>query len=238
MLARCLEREQPGAHAEEIMRAVADALRSAGDPSSGAPPDVAPLFDLLRTYRADDAVALLERSAGDWSEYAVIALADLPDGAGIPSVTALALTADAGDRSFAFRVLAQATAENQEARDELVALAHAGEIPDDVWPAMAEALAGRRLRLARGMFDGTPLGDRGVGGPQPRRTYYVQWLNVRYEEDVVSTDWSDDGVDRQLAVIDGLREATSSPAAVQALQRARESLQRRRGDADPPIPGG
>jgi hypothetical protein len=58
------------------------------------------------------------------------------------------------------------------------------------------------------------------------KSYFVEWTNVRYEQDVVSADWSDEQVAQQLALIDDLIEAVSSPAAVQALQQARTSLQR------------
>jgi hypothetical protein len=41
------------------------------------------------------------------------------------------------------------------------------------------------------MFDGTPLGAD--TNARAWKTYYVEWLNVRYEEDVVSAEWPTSG---------------------------------------------
>ena len=216
MLARILEREQPGAHREEMIHAASEALRAA---EHGLPPDVGPLFDLLASDGTGPALAELERSAPRWEAYALIALADVPDGAGIPSVAALARGADS---QLAFRILAQTGGQYGDAGDALLDLARAGRIPDGSWPAIGEALAGKQLRLSTRMFDGTPLAAD--ASAPVRKTFYVQWLNVRYEEDVVSAGWSDERVDRQLALIEDLRAAASSPAAEDALQYARRAL--------------
>jgi hypothetical protein len=73
------------------------------------------------------------------------------------------------------------------------------------------------------MFAGTPLAAARPTAPDgraaPWKSYYIEWLNVRYEQDVVSTDWSADQVEHQLALIDDLREATSSPAALRRCYR-------------------
>jgi len=240
MLARSLEKEEPGVHSEAVIEAISDALKWAEQSPARASPDVGPLFDLLRGYRGEQAVALLERSATEWGEYALIALADLPEGAGIPSLTALAKAADpaVANPVLPFRILAQATVEYGEAGDALVDLARAGRIPDEVWGAMAEALQGKHLRWSSKMFDGTPILESDTTASDRRsplwKNYYIEWLNVRYEQDVVSEDWSDERVEHQLALIGDLGEATSSPAAVQALQHARESLERARGEGSRP----
>jgi hypothetical protein len=227
MLARILEREEPGAHGDEVIQAASEALLAAEQGPVRASPDVGPLFDLLASYGSERAVTELERSAPRWEAYALIALADVPDGGGIPSVAALARSADAplADPDLPFRILAQTAGEYGDAGDALLDLARAGGIPDESWAAIGEALAGRQLGLSSRMFDGTPLGsDRSA---PVWRTYYVEWLNVRYEEDVVSAEWPDERVDRQLALIDDLRTAASSSAAEQALDAARRSLEAR-----------
>jgi len=92
------------------------------------------------------------------------------------------------------------------------------------------------------MFDGTPLAEEREAAPAGRsplwRSYYVEWLNVHYEEDLVSAGWSAEQVARQLAVIDDLSEVASSPTAVQALQQARTALLHARGDDDRSVAGG
>jgi hypothetical protein len=231
MLARTLEGEEPGVHRASIVGALGDALLRAEETPTRERPDVGPVFDVLRACGGKQAIAVLERSVPRWGEYALIALAGLPDGAGIPSLVGLAATTGApiANDVVPFQALAQATASYPEAGDALVDLTRAGQIPDRVWGAMSEALGGKHLQFSGKMFDGTPLAGDGIvaaGGRVPVwRSYYIEWQNVRYEQDVVSAAWSGDQVEQQLALIDDLLEATSSPAAVQALQHARVSLQ-------------
>jgi hypothetical protein len=238
LLARSLEEEEPGAHGEQVIQAIRNALQWAERAPIEESPDVGPLFDLLHAYGGPQAVAVLEQSLPEWGEYALIALADLPEGAGIPRLTALAGAADApvANSVLPFQVLAQTTVLYPEAGDALLDLARAGQIPDQVWGAVGEALEGKQLRFSGRMFAGTPLAEDGrvaSGGRAPLwKSYYIQWLNMRYEQDVVSADWSAEQVDHQLALIDDLRAAASSPAAIQALQQARASLRRGRGEED------
>src|SRR5207237_8305556 len=100
-----------------IMHAVGDVLAGAAGAPAKAVPDVGPLFDLLRAYGGPDAVSLLERSVPQWGEYALIALAGVPDGAGIPSLTALARSADVrvANAALPFQILAQAASQHAEA---------------------------------------------------------------------------------------------------------------------------
>jgi hypothetical protein len=232
MLARALENEEPGVHGDEVMEAVANALHGAVQAPVKESPDVGPLFDLLRGYGGDDAVAVLEACEPEWREYSLIALAGLPDGAGIPSLTAFAETPDgaAKDPVLPFQMLAQAALQYPEAGDAIVDLARDGQIPDDVWNAMGDAFAGRHLQFSGKMFDGTPLAENGTvrsgARPPALKSYYVEWMNVRYEQDVVSANWSAEQVAQQLALIDDLLDTVSSPAAVQALEQARMSLER------------
>jgi hypothetical protein len=243
LLARSLEDEEPGVHGEQVMRAVRNALLSAERAPEGSSPDVAPLFDLLRAYGGKQALPLLERSLSEWGEYALITLANLPEGVGISSLTALAGANDAAvDAVLPLQVLAQTAVPYPEAGDALVDLARAGQIPDRAWGAIGEALEGKELRFSGRMFAGTPLAADGPraseGGAPLWKSYYVEWLNIRYEQDLTSADWSPEQVDQQLALIDSLREATSSSAALEALRQAQVSLLRRRGEGESPLPDG
>ena len=109
ILARGLEADAPGAHTDAVLQAIDDTLAWARDARES--PDLAPLFDLLRTYGGARAVSLLERSVPQWGEYAVIALAELPDGDGIPALTSLAGAENAPleNHVLPFQALAQAT---------------------------------------------------------------------------------------------------------------------------------
>lgn len=228
MLARGLDADEPGAHAEAVLQAIDDTLRWAGE--APETPDLAPLFGLLQTYGGARAAALLQQSIPRWDEYALIALAGLPDGAGVQALATVA-TAPPGpieNPSLAFQALAQATSQSPNAAQALVDLARAGRIPDGAWGPLADALRGKELRLSRTMFDGTPLADPQANDASARsqawRSYYIEWLNVRYEEDVVAARWSPDVIERQRALIDELLASASSSGAAEALRRARASL--------------
>jgi hypothetical protein len=244
LLARSLDGEEPGLHRAEVLRTIGDVLEGAAHADAREAPDVSPLFDLLRTYGGDEAVGILERSVPRWGEYALIALASLSDGAGLSSVVAIADGAGAAvaNPALPFQILAQSAVQYPDAGNALVALARAGQIPEDVWGAMSEALEGKELRFPGTMFDGTPLVEnatRPSNGPSSRwKTYYIEWLNVRYEQDVAAAEWSTEQIDQQLALIDDLRDVASTPTAVRALQQARAALQRLRHDDERSIPEG
>ena len=230
LLARNLEEAAPGAHGEQVIAAIHDALQWAERTPVEESPDVGPLFDLLRAYGGTAAAqTILQQSLPAWTEYALIALAELPEGLGVPTLTTLADPANApvSNSILPFQVLAQTTALYPEAADALLDLARTGRIPDEAWGAVGEALEGKQLRFSGRMLAGTPLAAEGVpsvGSASRWKSYYIQWLNMRYEQAVVSAGWSAEQIDRQLALIDDLGEVVSSPAARQALQQAQASL--------------
>jgi hypothetical protein len=51
---------------------------------------VGPLFEALQKFGGPSAVPDLEQATGQWKYYATMALAQLPDGAGIPSLIQMA----------------------------------------------------------------------------------------------------------------------------------------------------
>ena len=223
MLARGLEAEEPGVHTDVVLDAVDDALHWAED--AGTAPDLGPLFEILGGQRGERAVAILERVLPEWEEYAVIALVGLPEGAGIPTLTSLVASSDAPveNRVLPLQALAQATADTPAAAETLLELARDGRIPDAAWSAVGDVLAGRHLRFSSRMFDRTPLAAAETQ-PAAWRSYFIEWLNVRYEQDVVSTGWSAARVQQQLELIDALLNAAPSAVAARALEQARAAL--------------
>ena len=91
------------------------------------------------------------------------------------------------------QVLAQATADSSAAAGVLVDLARTGRIPDQAWAALGDALGGKHLQFSRTMFDGTALAEPSASGagdrPTAWKSYYIEWLNVRYEQDIVTAAW-------------------------------------------------
>ena len=94
---------------------------------------------------------------------------------------------------------------------------------------LSEALAGKYLQFPSQLSGGTLFAgkDADVSGIEAPflRGYYDDERNIKYEQRLVSADWSAKQINQQLALIDKLLAVTSGPAGVTALQEARESLQ-------------
>ena len=164
--------------------------------------------------------------------YALMALAGLPDGEGVSSLAALAADPNvpvAHKTAGPFQMLAQASAEHVQAGKALVELAQARQIPDQAWNAVANALAGKHWQFPSRLPDGTLPGKHAAevsdAGAPFVRGFYDDQRHVLYEERAVAGTWSAPQVRQQLALIETLLGATHAPAAAQALQQARETLQ-------------
>jgi HEAT repeat protein len=247
MLARNLEEAAPGVYRDEAVRIAGNVLQQMAEADGQV--DVRPLFELLRDLGGTEAAAVLEqfpvnadavqylRNNNKYISptvrtYALIALADLPDEEGIQGLAALASDPNVPVEHRTeepFRMLAQASADQVQAGKVLVDLTQAGQIPDRAWSAIADALAGKHLQFPSQLSGGTLPGQNdadlsGVDAPFVR-AYYDDEHHIKYEERSVLADWSAKQITQQLTLIDQLIGATHSPAAVQALQQARASLQ-------------
>ena len=157
---------------------------------------LAPLFEVFQKYGDQSVAGVLEAAAGKWNYYATLALAGLPDGAGIPSLVRLArdpAITGVGNGDFALRPLAQAAMQYPEAGTALVEQARLNQIPDSAWPTVAASLAGNYIEY----------GDQIFGSTAP------------------PVVWTSDQIHQRVALIDQILAATSNGAAQQALQNAR-----------------
>lgn len=96
-LAKTLDAQSPGQYQQAILDAVRQQLNMSGmDQLGGA--NVLPLFQVLAGEAANGAnvSADLAQYAEKWPYYSAIALATLPDGAGVPSLTQIAQSAGRG----------------------------------------------------------------------------------------------------------------------------------------------
>jgi hypothetical protein len=173
-----------------------------------------------------------------------MALAGLPEGEGVPVLIAEAYnpTVPLEHKSqFPVQMLAQAATQSPEAQNALLDLARSGGIPDSAWEAIADTLAGKHMQFPNQLFEGpalegfeaTALGDDPAGGSGVEasdllRHYYIEYLNMSYDQRLASANWSDEQIVQQLVLIDELLDATSSPVALSALEEAEQSL---RGDS-------
>ena len=157
--------------------------------------NVTPLFEVLQKYGDEGVIDLLEKASGKWNFYATLALAGMPDGAGIPALVRMAqahasAAEDNGD--LALRPLAQAAMQFPQARASLLEQARLNQVPDKAWPGIAASLAGN----------------------------YMQYGNQLFGNTAPPVVWSKEQIDLRLHLIDQMIAATTSPTGKQLLQSA------------------
>ena len=217
LLAKNLAQLEPEQHQAEVLSAVHDALAMAADKNlEGA--DVGPLFEVLQKYGG--AISQLEQATGQWKYYATMALAQLPDGAGIPSLKRMVQDPNGADA--ALQMLAQMSAQYPEARAVLLDQVHSGKIAANIWPYLISPLAGDQFQVQDSAFDGTANLARG----SEVRTTHISYGN----QNVISApdaNLTPAQIDQQMKLVDELMAATSDPAALKALQQSKDQLSRR-----------
>lgn len=222
-LARNLEEAQPGQDREQALAAARGALQAAAqsrDPNL----DVAPLFEVFQHYGDASAIPDLEGALGTWKYYATIALADLPDGAGIPAILRMADPATgSGNRIVALEMVAQLAPNNPGVRDFLLAQASANQIPPNVWPYLTSPLSGDQY---------FPVDSAITTYPQLQswsdvRTTRINSGNQNLYMLPGYQSLSADELNARLALVDDLARVANDPAAVRTLQQVRETLSRR-----------
>jgi hypothetical protein len=218
ILAQDLEKLEPGVHQQEAVEAARQSLEIASTRKLETA-DVAPLFEVLQKYGGAGVVTELEKAAGHWNYYGPIALAQLPEGAGIPSLVQLAQDPQAANatRDAAMQMLALVSDQSTEARAALVEQARLNRISEFAWGLIAPALSGDRVAFENSAFD-----DRGslpqVAGVRSTGTSDNQHF---YSAPVEVTDSQ---ATQRTALIDELLSVATGPAAQQVLQQSRASL--------------
>jgi hypothetical protein len=194
-LAKGLEQQLPPDQFRSVVLAAASETLAQALSGQWNGRNVTPLFEVLQKYGDQGVIGLLEKSSSKWNFYATLALAGMPDGAGIPALVRMAqaqASAAGGNGDFALRPLAQAAMQFPEARASLLEQARLNQVPETAWPGIAASLAGN----------------------------YIQYGNQLFGSTVPPVVWSKEQIDLRLALIDQMIAATPSPAGKQVLQNA------------------
>jgi hypothetical protein len=137
-----LENAWPGKHSDSVLAAAEQALIEA-DPATYFP---AEFFELLSALGNEETALVLAESPLDHGAYASIALASLPEGAGLPALELQARQFEAGrdtiEGRLAIQLLAQQAPRYPQAAAALIELAERGAIPHDLWPYVLDLVAG------------------------------------------------------------------------------------------------
>ena len=220
-LAQDLEKLEPGQHRQEAVDAAQQTLAMANGHKLETA-DVAPLFEVLQKYGAGAVVPELVKAAQQWAYYGPIALAQLPDGAGIPSLIQMAEDSKASNatRDAAMLSLAQVFDQSPEARTELVEQARTNGISEFAWRIMAPVLAGDQVGYLNSAFDGR----QGVPQVAGLRTTSTSDNQSFFS---IPAQVSPEQAGQRISLIDELLAAANGPVAKQILQEARASLANR-----------
>ena len=214
-LARNLEQLSPG----DYRTAAIDAARAAlADAISGKLPgtDIAPLFTLLQQYAGAEALQDFQNAGARWSYYSAIALGSLPDGTGVPALTQMATpdSANRNSRSAALQVLAQMASDSPEARAAFLEQAKT-DLPAATWIKIGSLLSGEQLQIGNRADTDVPEAAVKSTYTLPNQTFFTTSVLDRLSPDQLT---------QRIQLIDQILALTQQPAAVDALQRARNAL--------------
>jgi hypothetical protein len=219
-LAQSLEQQAPGQYGPMAMEAAREALAMAtAGKLEGR--DVGPLFNLLQQHGGADAIADLQGASSQYRYYAAIALANMPDGAGISALVQMVQDPDAlskGGRAPALQMLAEAVFQSPEARQALLEQARLNQIPGSTWVNIAQILAG----------------DKTLIGPAPIesgvRSFHLQAGNQNFYTMPDHSQWPPEMIQRNQDLIQqfmNLDSIKNNQIALQSLQNAFATLQTR-----------
>lgn len=218
LLAANLERLAPDqAHWRgEATQAAREALALAACRPPGDQ-DVAPLFEVLNRYGGASAVPHLELVSGNWNYYASMALAELPDGAGVSSLVRMAQEQKG---TIPFQMLVQLAPENAKARTALLEMAKTKTIPDSAWPHLQSVLQGQRFHFADSVFDES--GDTATH--HGMNMVHIAKGNQNYYMATDANRLSKEHLDQQTALVNDLAAVVQGPTATKVLEAAKTAL--------------
>jgi hypothetical protein len=198
-LAKGLENQLPPDQFRPVVLAAASESLAQALSGQWSGRNVTPLFEVLQKYGDEGVIGLLEKSSSKWGFYATLALAGMPDGAGIPALVRMVQnqsSAAAGDGDSALRPLAQAALQFSEARASLLEQARLNQVPEKAWSGIAASLAGNNIQYGNQLFGST----------------------------APPVVWSKEQINRRLDLINEMLGATTSPTGKQALQNAQTQM--------------
>ena len=223
VLARNLEEGSPGQYREQALAAARAALGNLAN-SPNPQTDVAPLFEIFQHYGDASVIPDLESAMGKWKYYATMALANLPEGAGIPTILRLAdADSGSGNRVVALEMVAQLATGNTTVRDFLTAQIQGNLIPPNLWPYLAAPLCGDQYFPVDSAITPYPT----LQSWSDLRTTHLSYGNQNLYTLPGNQNLTAEAISQRVALIDELLQLTTEPAALRTLQAARNTLSQR-----------
>lgn len=223
VLAHHLEEASPGQYRDTALRAAQDLLGKATS-AEGSTADVGPLFEVLGRYGNAATAQELESATGRWKYYALSAMAQMPEGAGLPSLLKLAEDkASGGARLQALQILTEMAPNQPAAREFLVGQLGNGNIPADYWSYLKTALVGNQYFPTDAVLTAYP----NVPDWSEIQTVHIHVGNQNLYSIPTNASQTQEGIQAHLALVDQLLGIATDASIKANLQQARETLQNR-----------
>jgi len=223
-VARKLEQLEPGQHQQAALDAARQTLSMAAEGNLNGK-DVAPLFELFQKFGDLRCVTDIEGSVSKWNFYAALALAQLPDGAGVPSLVNMVTdqaSGDSGARMAALKMLAQVATQSEQAHSALLEQARLGKFSAYDFAIMAPMLAGDQMLYQSYSVD-NPIADV---NPVDLKQTHIPASNQKFFTAPLGAA-TPELVRQRNALIEELLSVTQDAATRQSLQQAQTLLSRR-----------
>jgi hypothetical protein len=218
-IARYLQMQRPGEFRNEIGTAIQETFSHAARGELHGW-DLGPLFHVLQTLGDEQAAQDLERSAGRWHYYAVIALAEMPSGQGVESLVRLAKQGPVGGTAgLAMEALAQAAGASDEAGAALLELARSRNFSERSWARITAGLAGERYFIQHTDVQGAP-----VALGQNAKLFHLAASGQKYYSAPVPGGMSTEQLMHRVSIIDHLLGVGLNESVINDLQQARTML--------------
>ena len=235
LLARHLETLAPEQYRAQAVEAARQSLAMAVEKQLEGF-DVAPLFEVIQKYGGPEIVSELEHASRQWNYYATLALGNLPDGAGVPSLISMAALGPDNQpkpgRLQALQLLAQLASANPDARTALLEQARADQISANFWPYLAPPLSGDQAHVQDSVLnDNLP-----ALASASTSSSHVNLNNQNFFYAPIGGGLTVEQANQQLLLVNELAAVTSNADAQRVLQETRTLLERRLGQATATAP--
>lgn len=222
-VAQNLEQQAPEQYRQQAVGAARAALAAAAASGKADGEDVGPLFRVIQQYGGPDAVADLTKLSERWKYYGTIALANMPDGAGIPALMQMVQDPNnpaKANRNAALQVLAQVAPQSPEAAALLLDQAKASQIPYSTWITIASVLSGHQFQI------GVMTPDAAAANPDAanRRSWHLAYGNQSFYSTSGVGTLTEEQINQHAALIDQFIAATENPQVKDLLQQSRTTL--------------
>jgi hypothetical protein len=224
-LAKNLDQLAPEQYRGQILEAARQVLSMSAEAAKANQTDVAPLFEVLGKYGGAGAVAELQQAGNNYKYYSAIALAQLPDGAGVPALIQMVQDTGGGPvrNVSALQMLTQAAGQNADAQAAILQAVKADKIAPSTWAYLAPLLSGDQIQ-----FQDSALGNSTMpANKSDVRTFHIALGNQNFYTGPGTTPPTSEQLQQQLGFLNQLLAVASNPTAIQTLQGAKDTVSRR-----------